>query len=470
MKNVLIIGAGAAGKMIANELRHNRSSKHQYHIIGFLDDDESLTAKADIPVLGKIDTIKEQLNKYKTDAVFIAIPTASSLLIQKILNYLTDTDLEIKIIPGLIEIIEGDACCKQLRKIEPSDLLGREEITFEIEKISSYYENKTVFVTGAGGSIGSEILQQLLKLPIKKIVAFGHGETSIHTLLQTIGKEKRFSYVIGDVKDVAKLRWEIEKHRPDILFHAAAHKHVPLMEEYPDEAIKNNIIGTYQCAFTAKECGVKKFVLISTDKAVNPTSVMGASKRIAEQIILSMNQALPKQTNSSAGTQFILTRFGNVLGSRGSVVPIFSRQIENGGPVTVTHPEMTRFFMSIREAARLVIKSATVSKGNIFILDMGKAVKIHELAKTMIKLHGYHSTEIDIVFTGARPGEKLYEEILTDREKLSKTDYSKLLVSDEPSQFYQEKELPVLIQQLRELAESYDKEKIRQFLMNAIKR
>ena len=459
MKRVLIVGAGAAGQMIVNEMLHNHKAKDSYEVVGFLDDNENAETNS-LPLLGKICQLREKIPALNIDLLLIAIPTANSQLIERILSDLDGINIEVKIIPGLIEIIDGNASYNQAREIEPSDLLGREEVTFDIEKITPYYKNKTVFITGAGGSIGSEILRQLLSLPIKKLVALGHGENSIHSVLQAIGKDPRFEYVIGDVKDKAKLQNSIKKHKPDIIFHAAAHKHVPLMETHPDEAIKNNILGTYQVAKVAREFGVAKFVLISTDKAVNPTSVMGASKRIAEQLILSMNK--------TSTTEFVLTRFGNVLGSRGSVVTVFNEQIKHGGPLTVTDPKMTRFFMSIREAARLVIKATTLTTGNIFILDMGRPVKIVDLAHRMIQLHGYQKGEIPVVFSGIRAGEKLYEEVLTNSEQLSTTDYEKLLVSQERTTFYPDHEIENVVAEFLEVGESYDVDKIRDYLISKV--
>lgn len=464
MKTVIVIGAGSAGQMIVHELLHNTKKKNKYSIVGYLDDNNALIGQLfeGIPVLGKISDVADFVQKYNADTIYVAIPSASSVQIMRILESLYTVKAKIKIVPGMIEIIEGCATSSQLRPIKPGDLLGREEVTFDIEKLLPYYKDKTVFITGAGGSIGSELLQQILCLPVRKIVAFGHGENSIHTLIQTVGGEPRFEYIIGDIRDSDKLMCEVQRVKPDIIFHAAAHKHVPLMEEYPDEAVKNNIIGTYNCCLAAIEGNVKKFVLISTDKAVKPSSVMGASKRIAEQIVLSMNSKKSK-------THFILTRFGNVLGSRGSVVPVFQRQIQAGGPVTVTHPEMTRFFMSIREAARLVIKAASLKNGNIFILDMGQPVKIIDLARSMILLSGHTIDEIPIKISGIRPGEKLTEEILTDTEKLCKTDFEKLFISEEKNVFYEADELKLLIDDFLTVAQTYDKAAIRKFIMEQIK-
>ncbi|HPO49566.1 MAG TPA: nucleoside-diphosphate sugar epimerase/dehydratase, partial [Spirochaetota bacterium] len=384
----------------------------------------------------------------------IAIPSATKELINKILVALENTKVTIKIVPGFYEIIEGKVLYNQVRDIEPSDLLGREEVGFDLDKISTFYRDKVVFVTGAGGSIGSQIFFELFELPVKKVIAFGRGENSIHNLITKMGKDDRFSYVIGDVRDKKKLDRELERFSPDVVFHVAAHKHVPLMEEYPDEAVKNNIFGTYNLAESSIKNGVKKFIFVSTDKAVNPTSVMGATKRISEKIILSLNKRQDR-------TKFQLTRFGNVLGSRGSVIPIFKEQIEKGGPITITHKDMTRYFMSIREAARLVIKSASLETGKIFVLDMGSPVKIVELAKNLIKLYGYAEDEIPIVFSGIRPGEKLYEEILTKNEKLKKSLFEKLFISEENDLFFNEEEIGFILKEFSDVLETFDKEKIK---------
>jgi len=461
MKKLLIIGAGEAGKMLLHEITSHPEASKKYEICGFLDDDPDKKSIEGIPVLGKIEQAKDVISKNSINEVIIAIPSAGRESIHRILNLLSGVTVDIKIVPGIYEIITGNISLNQIRSIEPSDILGREEVGFDIDKISPFYRNKVAFVTGAGGSIGSEIVNQLLSLPVKKIVAFGHGENSIHTLIHKVGKDPRFIYVIGDIRDSAKLNHEMLRFKPQIVFHAAAHKHVGLMENYPDEAVKSNIIGSYISAKASINCGVRHFVLISTDKAVNPTSIMGATKRIAEKIVLSMNKFQNK-------TIFYVTRFGNVLGSRGSVVPIFKSQIERGGPVTVTHPEISRFFMSIREAARLVIKSVTLSNGKIFILDMGKAVKILDLAKYMIRLYGYTEKEIPIIFTGLRPGEKMHEEVLTKKENLKKSIFEKLFVSEEAEESLSEKEIENLIKEFSLVAETFNKNEIIKLLKKYI--
>lgn len=461
MKRLLIVGAGEAGRMIAREIAANKDFSDRYLIAGFIDDDPDKKSAENYPVLGNIQNISKVIEQFQIEEVIIAIPSAEKDEISRILRNLSGKTIRTKIVPGIYEIIQGTASFNQIRNIKPSDLLGREEVGFDTDKITPYYQDKTVFVTGAGGSIGSEIFIQLLNLPVKKVVAFGHGENSIHSLIQKVGKDKRFSYIIGDIRDYSKLRHELDKYKPDIMFHAAAHKHVPLMEDYPEEALKNNILGTYNVAKASIESSVKRFVLISTDKAVNPTSVMGATKRIAEKIILSFDQL-------QVGTLFSLTRFGNVLGSRGSVIPIFKEQIESGGPVTVTHADISRFFMSIREAARLVIKSATIHDGKIFVLDMGKPVKIIDLARNMIQLSGYTEDEIKIEITGLRPGEKMYEEVLTEDEQLIKSSFEKLFISRRTVKTFSRDELEHFVGEVIHHSEAYDQRSIRKLIKNTV--
>lgn len=460
-KNLLIVGAGEAGFMIANEIVRNRKIKNKYAKIGFADDNESIEQVLIFDVWGPIDRLSSIIKEQEIDDIIIAIPSAEKELINKIINRAVSCDVNIKIVPGLSEIINGDVKYSQIRDFEPADLLGREEITFDIDLISSYYRDKTLFVTGAGGSIGSEIVLQLLNLPIKKLVVMGHGENSIHSLLGKVQGNERLTYVIGDVKDFRKVNYEIKRYAPNIIFHAAAHKHVPLMEEYPDESLYNNVIGTYNTARAAIENGVNRFIYVSTDKAVNPTSVMGASKRIGERLILSLGK-------HQGGTIFSLTRFGNVLGSRGSVIPVFMEQIRNGGPVTVTDENVTRYFMSIREAARLVIKSATLEEGRIFVLDMGRPVRIIDLARNMIKLCGTSEDEIKIEITGLREGEKLYEELLTESEHLRTTIYDKLFISDEEQIVLNEEELAEMIGRVESAIASYDKLTIKQLIKHYV--
>lgn len=458
MKNILIIGAGVAGKMVVREIRQKKNIAGKYRIAGFLDDDASKKSVSGLPVLGRISDAKNVIASHSVNEVIISIPSAGEDVIRRIVSILSRTGVTVKIVPGIFEIIEGRVRFSQIRAIQPSDLLGREEIGFNRAMIASYYRNKTVFVTGAGGSIGREIFLHLLKLPVKKCVAFGHGENSIHSLIVTVGKDRRFAYVIGDVKDRDKLDEAMKKYKPDIVFHAAAHKHLPLMEDYPDEAVKTNIIGTYRTALAAAEAGVKRFVLVSTDKAVRPTSVMGATKRLAERIVLSMGDIFRK-------TRFSLTRFGNVLGSRGSVIPVIEQQIAGGGPVTVTHPDITRYFMSIPEAARLVIQSATIDKkGEVFELDMGKPVRILDLAKNLVRLYGYDEKDIRIVFTGIRKGEKMHEELTYSAEQLGSTKFEKLFESREEIKKMGRQELEEMTAEFLKAANSFDQIRIRRAL------
>ncbi len=420
-KKTVIIGAGEAGKMVAREILDTSRLANQFELVGFFDDDRSKKTVLGKPVLSNLHLAPEYIRKNEINTVIIAIPSASRELITPLITNVSSLNVAVKIVPGIYEIIEGDVHWNQIRDIKPDDLLGREEVGFDFKQLNPFYEDKTIFITGAGGSIGSVLFKQLLKLPIKKIIAMGRGENNIHPLITETHNDPRVGYVIGNIKDKNKIDFEIQKHSPDIIFHAAAHKHVPMMEEFPEEAVKNNIIGTYNVATAAIKADVKNFVLISTDKAVRPTSVMGATKRIAEKIILSLNQ--------KNRCKFLLTRFGNVLGSRGSVIPTFLKQIQNGGPITITDKNIERYFMSIPEAARLVMKSVTVKFGHIFVLNMGKPIKIIDLAKNLIKLSGFTEDEIPIVFTGLRKGEKLYEELFFNHEDLLKTDYDKLLVA-----------------------------------------
>lgn len=460
MKKTLIIGAGDAAKMVAKEILASSKISGSFNLIGFLDDDENKKTLLDLPVLGKLCDAQKIINEQNVESVIIAIPSAPRDLISSLLLKLAPLKKELKIVPGLYEIIEGDVTWKQIRPVSAEDLLGREEVGFDFELLNPFYKNKTVFITGAGGSIGSELVKQLLKLPVKKLYAFGRGENSIHTLSLACSKDPRFHYLIGNIKDYEKILFELKESAPDIVFHAAAHKHVPIMEEFPEEAVKNNIIGSYNVAKASLESNVKQFVLISTDKAVNPTSIMGASKKIAEKIILSLNQ--------SDKTKFLCTRFGNVLGSRGSVIPTFLKQIKKGGPLTITHPEIERYFMSIPEAARLVIKAPSVEEGKIFVLNMGKPVKILELAKNLVKLSGFIEDEIPFVFTGLRKGEKLYEELFSTQENLKSTPFEKLKISLGEEKLFSFSKIDEILNQFKALSSQIKREEIKDFIKNLL--
>ncbi|URA11091.1 nucleoside-diphosphate sugar epimerase/dehydratase [Thermospira aquatica] len=452
MRNLLIIGAGNAGESIAREILAHRQDR--YHIVGFLDDDEHKKSCCNHPILGKIDAAREVVFRYEVEEVLIAIPSASRQTMRRIFQSLAYTPVQIKVIPGLLEIIEGSVSLNNIRQIEPVDLLGREEVTLAPEQLRPFYEEKCVTVTGGGGSIGSEIVRQLLALPLREVIAIGRGENSLYELLQSI-RDNRLRYTIADVRDEDLIMYTMQTLKPDIIFHAAAHKHVPFMEEFPHEALINNILGTWNVFQAARASGASRFIMISTDKAVRPTSIMGASKRLAEKLVLSAG----KENNISTS----VVRFGNVLGSRGSVLPLFMRQIQSGGPVTITHPEMKRYFMSIREAARLVIQSAAVQEGDIHILDMGEPLSILEMAKTLIALSGRRPDDIEIVFTGLRPGEKLNEELAEDPASLKPSQFPKLLFTKEPHLWTPE-ERQRFLEETKTVARTYNGEKIRAFI------
>lgn len=413
IKKTLIIGAGSGGTMVARQLLNN----HEIDLkpVAFIDDDPK-KYKLDIlgiPVVGDSTRIAQTVEKYQIDNIVIAIPSLKQKELNRIFEECAKTKAKTQIIPKLEDLMTGKISVNQFREVQVEDLLGRDPVELDIGSISEYVSGKTVLVTGAGGSIGSEICRQICKFKPRKIVLVGHGENSIYQIdmeLKKLYQEQiEIVPVIGDIQDRDRMFEVMEQHRPFVVYHAAAHKHVPLMEYNPREAVKNNVFGTKNVAEAADTFGVSKFVLISSDKAVNPPNVMGATKRFAEMII----QNLAKHSN----TKFVAVRFGNVLGSRGSVIPLFKKQIQAGGPVTVTHQDMTRYFMTIPEASRLVIQAGSLARGGeVFVLDMGEPVKIVDLAKNVIKLSGYTIEEIGIHFTGLRPGEKMYEELLNENE------------------------------------------------------
>ncbi|MBU8915084.1 polysaccharide biosynthesis protein [Bacillus sp. FJAT-29953] len=413
IKRTLIIGAGSGGTMVARQLLHNQEI--DLKPVAFIDDDPK-KFKLDIlgiPVVGNSSHIVKTVEKYKIDNIIIAIPSLSKKEINRIFDECSKTKAKTQIIPKLEDLMTGKLSVNEFRDVQVEDLLGREPVELDINSISEYVSGKTVLVTGAGGSIGSEICRQICKFNPRKIVLVGHGENSIYLidmeLRRKYGEEIEIVPVIGDIQDRNRMFEVLDAHRPFVVYHAAAHKHVPLMEYNPREAVKNNIYGTRNVAEAADTFGVHTFVLISSDKAVNPPNVMGATKRFAELIIQSLAQ--------QSSTKFVAVRFGNVLGSRGSVIPLFKKQIQAGGPVTVTHQDMTRYFMTIPEASRLVIQAGTLARGGeVFVLDMGEPVKIVDLAKNLIKLSGFSIEEIGIRYTGLRPGEKMYEELLNANE------------------------------------------------------
>ncbi len=457
-KRTLIIGAGSAGMMVARQLK--KENENNLIPVAFIDDDSKKHELEilGIPVVGGIKTIKATVNKLKIDHIVIAIPSLSKRELSIIYKQCAETNAKTQSLPMIEDLITGKVSVQQIRDVQVEDLLGREPIELDIDSITENITGKVVLVTGAGGSIGSEICRQISNFQPRQLVLLGHGENSIYSIEMELkemfwDKETEFIPVIADLQDEKKMMDIMSTFHPSIVYHAAAHKHVPLMEANPEEAVKNNLIGTMNAAKAASWNGVNTFVMVSTDKAVNPTSVMGATKRLAEMVIQSIDRI--------SNTKFVAVRFGNVLGSRGSVIPLFKRQIEKGGPVTVTHPDMVRYFMTIPEASRLVLQAGALAKGGeIFVLDMGEPVKIVDLAKNLIKLSGNSIEEIGINFTGIRPGEKLFEELLKEDEVHEKQIYPKIYIG---------KTSEIYLQEIEELVSSFshlEKEEIREKLLN----
>ncbi len=423
---VLIVGAGDAGEILIREM--NKHTELGRHIVGLIDDDP---AKANLEihgkkVLGNRYDIPEILEEYRVDEVVIAIPSARGKEIKGIFELCAKDDVKVNIVPGMYEILNGDVNLSQIREVKVEDLLGREQVKLNNRVIAEHVENKTVLVTGAGGSIGSELCRQIARFNPQRLLMLDIYENNLYFLdleLKEKYKELEFEPIIGSIRDRDKLRYLFAKYKPDVVFHAAAHKHVPLMEHNPEEAVSNNIFGTRNLIEVADEFSVERFVLISTDKAVNPTNVMGATKRVAEMFIQTINK--------ESKTKFMAVRFGNVLGSHGSVIPLFKKQIAQGGPVTVTHKDVIRYFMTIPEAVQLVIQAGSIGQGGeVFVLNMGEPVKIIDLAKDLIKLSGLRlGDDIDIEITGLRPGEKLYEELLHDDEDNVATEHARISIT-----------------------------------------
>lgn len=424
---VLVVGAGDAGVILGREL--SKPASEGYKLVGYVDDDPAKknTVVCGAKVYGDRNLIPSLVEQLGVDEVIIAMPSVSPSVVREIVTLCENTRARIRVLPRVLDMTGKPFDLNMVREVDIEDLLGRPEVQLDVEKIQSYLRGKKVLVTGAGGSIGQEICRQVASYSPSVLILLGHGENSLFEAKLSLDSgfpDTVKEVIVADVRDALRIKEVFATYKPDVVFHAAAHKHVPLMEDNVQEAVKTNIFGTYNVASASALCGAKKFVMISTDKAVNPTSVMGATKRVAEMVVQSMNLL-------NSGTQFVSVRFGNVLGSRGSVVPVFRRQIAQGGPVTVTHPDMTRYFMTIREAVELVLQAGTMGHGGeIFVLDMGEPVRILDMAEQMIRLSGRTPyTEIPIVFTGVRKGEKLYEEILSYEEGVSATQHSQILVA-----------------------------------------
>lgn len=423
-KRTLVIGAGSGGSVF---IRTVQSSQSDIDIVGILDKDTSKkgTYLHGIKVIGNKYDIPRLVKELEIDQITIAIPSLSAEEQEAILDICQQSNVPVTVMPPVEELVLGHLNTNQLKEIDIADLLGRKEVILDQSQLSEFISGKTVLVTGAGGSIGSEICRQISHFTPKRLLLLGHGENSIYLIHRELTNKYKDEFeiipIIADIQDRGLIFKLMEDYKPDLVYHAAAHKHVPLMEYNPKEAVKNNIFGTKNVAEAAKAAGVAKFVMVSTDKAVNPPNVMGATKRVAEMIVTGLNEA--------GKTQFVAVRFGNVLGSRGSVVPVFKEQVAKGGPLTVTDFRMTRYFMTIPEASRLVIQAGYMAKGGeIFVLDMGEPVKILDLAKKVIKLSGHTVDEIGIVESGIRPGEKLYEEFLSSDERVSEQIHDKIFV------------------------------------------
>ncbi|MRX73006.1 NAD-dependent epimerase/dehydratase family protein [Bacillus lacus] len=460
-KRTLIIGAGAAGTMVARQLLNNRDV--ELEPVAFIDDDfrKHRLHFLGLPVIGDATSIEQTVEKLQIDHIVIAIPSLGKEELTRIFEECSKTNAKIEIMPRIEDLMVGTISVNAFRDVQVEDLLGREPVKLDIDNISEKITGKTVLVTGAGGSIGSEICRQICRFSPEKLVLVGHGENSIYAidmeLRNSFGKTIEIVPVIGDIQDRERMFSVLCEHKPKVVYHAAAHKHVPLMEYNPQEAVKNNVFGTKNVAEAADAAGTDTFVLISSDKAVNPPNVMGSTKRIAEMIIQKLDQ--------SSNTKFVAVRFGNVLGSRGSVIPLFKKQIQNGGPITVTHPDMTRYFMTIPEASRLVIQAGSLARGGeVFVLDMGEPVKITDLAKNLIRLSGYTVEEIGIQYSGLRPGEKMFEELLNEKEIHPQPVFPKIFIGK--ALLDQEQEIQFLLHKF----ESFTQDELKEFVVNIANR
>ena len=449
-ENVMIIGAGEAGRSLAAELEN--SSYVKSRVVCAIDDNASKHGKrlCGVPIVGGREAIPEAVKEYKVHRIILAIPSCAPSSKKEILSICATTGCKVQVLPGIYQLVNEEVSVSKLRKVDPQDLLGRDPIKVNMDEIFDYISGKVVMVTGGGGSIGSELCRQIARANPKLLIIFDIYENNAYDIQMELNRtcpNLNLEVLIGSVRNTARLDYVLGKYKPELVFHAAAHKHVPLMEDSPNEAIKNNVFGTYKMAQAASKYGVKRFVLISTDKAVNPTNIMGASKRLCEMVVQMMNR--------QSDTEFVAVRFGNVLGSNGSVIPLFKKQIENGGPVTVTHPDIIRYFMTIPEAVSLVLQAGYYAKGGeIFVLDMGDPVKIDTMARNLIRLSGYEpDVDIMVEYTGLRPGEKLYEELLMKEEGMQDTE-NKLIHIGKPIEMDDE----LFKKQLVRLEEAYKAE------------
>ena len=463
--NLLIIGAGMGAREIIIAIKNNMRDK--YNIVGIIDDDISKINHyiLGIKVLGTRYDIPKIAKEKNVDLIFFAINKIDAVSRRKILEICQETGVKTRVLPTTEEVINKQGAMNSLRDVQIEDLLGRDPVHLDYKNINSLIKNKTVLVTGGGGSIGSELCRQIVKYDPKRLVILDIYENNLYDIEMELRAEYpklNLEAIVASVRDKARLNNVFETYKPEIVFHAAAHKHVPLMEKSPLEAIHNNVFGTYNVVNCADEYGVEKFVLISTDKAVNPTNIMGASKRVCEMIVQAKNKV--------SKTEYVAVRFGNVLGSNGSVIPLFKKQIERGGPVTVTHKDITRFFMTIPEAVQLILQAVTYAKGGeIFVLDMGEPVKIYDLAVSLIKLLGYEpNVDIPIEITGLRPGEKLYEEILMSEEGLTSTKHDKIFISKPMHMEMTELEEKLNILKELEYNEKYSNENIKNVMKEVV--
>lgn len=462
-KRVLIAGAGVSGSVIIKEM--STSPYVEDMVVCFADDDKNKVGKLlnGVPIAGTCKDIPRLAERYRVDEIYVAMPSAPAQARKEIIEICRETGRKVKTLPGIYQLLNGEVNVSKLREVEIEDLLGRDPVRVDLEGILGYVKGRTILVTGGGGSIGSELCRQIAGHRPKQLIILDVYENNAYDIQQELRDkypELDLVVLIGSVRNTHRIEGVFEKYRPEIVYHAAAHKHVPLMEDSPCEAIKNNVFGTYKTAKAADKYGAKRFVLISTDKAVNPTNIMGASKRLCEMVIQMMN--------AKSKTDFVAVRFGNVLGSNGSVIPLFKKQIERGGPVTVTHPDIIRYFMTIPEAVSLVLQAGAYAEGGeIFVLDMGKPVKILELAENLIRLSGYRPYEdIAIEFTGLRPGEKLYEELLMGEEGLRETP-NRLIYIGMPIEFDSEK-LEKDLEKLKEAADGDDEKRVKELVKELV--